>query len=68
MKETIFFEPDEQPKNFLQGSKEDLYIYLIDHFSMPGNLILDMTETEGIIPYIVGIFTGHTVVFNTVST
>jgi len=51
VKETIFFEPDEQPKNFLRGSKEDLYIYLIDHFSMPGNLILDMTETEGIIQY-----------------
>ena len=37
----------EQKKNFFQGTKKDLYAFLISCFSLPGSNILDMTDHKG---------------------
>ena len=49
----LSFSPDESRRNFMTfDSYEDVFRYLIDHFSNDGDTILDMTQFKGMLIFI----------------
>ena len=40
-------DPSDQLANFFHGTKKEVYSFLIEKFSMPGSIVLDMTGCQG---------------------
>ena len=47
--EHALFDTKDDRRNFFQGTEEDLFTYIITHFSPPGSTVLDITSLRGML-------------------
>ena len=57
--EHFYFQSNDKKLNYFQGSNNEMFHHIIEHFSPPGGTVLDLVGHEGTVDKIASVNTTH---------